>query len=221
MAIFIAEDIRNILNKLDEYVVAEKETGDQAMKDDKDGSPNDDNGSDGNENGDKPIDSMLTDPVEFKTIPPSMNGAVLVKLFDVPEEFQDSFMSGITALKSDDPKLNTSQLKAFAISFNRMLTMGQAGRTKAVGTIRSLGQSAEPINEQEGPPMEVEVLFYNSGHGERLDAIANDPKRRRKVHGSLMMNPSSGAPQLKFTEKGETHPYYADWTKHGWAADLD
>ena len=73
------------------------------------------------------------------------------------------------------------------------------------------------LNEQE-----VDIIKYNSGHGEQLDTIAKDPKRHAKVQMVTMKMSANGKPEIVFTLPGDNEKFTAEWSdKYGWVADFD
>ena len=267
MAQHLAEDIRKIINKLDEYITAigeaeKDEKADEPEQDDKDPDQQD---TDDQE--DQDIDDVLTEPKAFERIVGSINIPGMIKMLDIPPEYQTSFKMGINTMRTDDPHPNHEQALALAVGFNRVLSMDirgdrqlstamntVSGKTmdedadiagilnkagikpkpgtttqqhgedviKAIGALKKDPNAKKELGLNETQGMEVDVITYNSGRGERLEVVAKDPKRSKKVQGSLQMNPSTMAPQLKFVMAGDTHPYYADWhPQHGWVADFD
>lgn len=181
----LSEDIRKILNKLNEYITDISEE----TKDDNSGdkSPRDEP---------ETIDDMLTSPRDDQD--------------EVSEDLSD------TKIKSYMDKDKSGSTKTDSVT--QMKSM--------IDAVKNHGTPQEKkdlgINEYIQGGQAVDVIFYNSGYGEKLDSVAGDPKRKRQVNGVLQMNTSTGAPQLKFNEKGDSTVYYAEWNpKYGWVADLD
>lgn len=264
MTKILSEDIRDILNKLDEYITSVNEEDKKQDDVAGTGSNADD---DKNDDSDETVDTVLTKSADLKKIIGNLNSDTLSSVLDIPRDQVSDFKSALTMLGNDEPHLNSNQAMAIVTGFKNVLTRDYSDRAKLSGMLHATGgvnedadiskvlsnagikpapgktpqqQSDElknsiealrkdpnakeelKLKEAGSSGMDVEVLFYNSGYGEKLDAVANDPKRKRKVTGSLEMNPSTGAPQLKFTEKNDNQIYYAEWNpRYGWVADLD
>jgi hypothetical protein len=68
----------------------------------------------------------------------------------------------------------------------------------------------------------VDVITYNSGHGEQLDIVANDPKRRKTVELVQLRMTPNGRPEIVWRDRNGADKYIADWNdKYGWVADFD
>lgn len=258
MASFLAEDIRNILNKLDEYITNLDEAGD-----DKPGKEKTDNKPSDDVQG-EPVDSTLTKPAGLEKVAGSINVQALVDLLEIPEEEVSHFKAAINALRQEDPKLTTAQAHALAIAFNHIITHWEGGKGKLSGVLRPTGEGVEEdldtnrikgymaqdqakankpgddisqmknmidavknhgtkdekdqlgLNEDQ-----VEIIGYNSGHGENLDMVARDPKRHRKVEMIQLRMGDRGQPELVFKDT-DGDKYTAEWNpKYGWVADFD
>lgn len=254
MANFLAEDIRKILNKLDEYITNLDEAGDD--KPDSEKTSDDLRG--------EPVDATLTKPAGLEKVAGSINVQALVDILEIPEEEVSHFKAAINALRQEDPKLTTAQAHALAIAFNHILTHWEGGKGKLSGMLRPTEEGVEEVldpNRIKGymaqdrsrankPGDEishmkdmidavknhgtrdekdqlglnedqVEIIGYNSGHGENLDVIARDPKRHRKVEMVQLRMGSQGQPELVFKDTDGDN-YTAEWNpKYGWVADFD
>ena len=263
MANFLAEDIRNILNKLDEYIT----NLDEAGKDEVPAAGKIDDAAPAEENPDdqgEPVDSTLTKPAGLEKVAGSINVQALVDLLEIPEDEVVHFKGAISALRHEDPKLTTAQAHAIAIAFNRIITHWAGEKGKLSSVLRPTGEGVEEdldpnrikgymaqdrakankpgdeisqmksmidavknhgtqdekqqlgLNEDQ-----VEIIGYNSGHGENLDAIARDPSRHRKVEMVQLRMGSQGQPELVFKDTDGSN-YVAEWNpKYGWVADFD
>jgi hypothetical protein len=258
MVSFLAEDIRNILNKLDEYITNLDEAGDDKPEAGKteDGKSDDTQG--------EPVDATLTKPAGLEKIAGSINVQALVELLEIPEEEVAHFKAAIDALRQEDPTLTTAQAHALAIAFNHIITHRKDSKGKIFGVLRStekgveedldpnrikgymaqdqakaskpgndISQMKDMINavknhgtrdekDQLGlTEDQVEIIGYNSGHGENLDVVARDPKRHRKVEMIQLRMGAQGQPELVFRDT-DGDKYTAEWnSKYGWVADFD
>jgi len=137
MTRFLAEDMRKILNKLDEYITDLDEAGD-----DKPGTKRtDDIQSDGTQG--EPVDGILTKPAGLEKIVGSINVQALIELLEIPEEEVAHFKAAINSLRQEDPKLTTAQAHALAVAFNHILTHWEGGKGKISGVLRPTGEGVE------------------------------------------------------------------------------
>jgi hypothetical protein len=66
----------------------------------------------------------------------------------------------------------------------------------------------------------IKVITYNSGHGERLDAVSRDQKRHRDAEMLGMQLGTGGQPEMKVRLDNQT--YIANWDpQHGWVVNFD
>jgi hypothetical protein len=260
----LAEDIRSILNKLDEYItsVQEDDRVDTDETLDEQGETSNPKNPKGDDAANEPVDKMLTKPADLEKIVGNINVQSLITMLEIPEDHVANFKSAINALRHDEPRLSQAQAMALAIAFNHMMTLGSTEKTKIATTIRpvtgvienlddnklksyiakdqSSASSPDTISQMKsmidavknhGTPTEkkeiglnensVEIIGYNSGHGEKLDVVAQDPKRRRKVEMIQLRLGDRGQPELVFKDT-DGDKYVADWnTKYGWVADFD
>lgn len=272
----LAEDMRAILDRLDEYLVElgedeknkkenpepEKGAEEPAEKDPSDDKPEDDK----EPSKEKRVGDVLKRPAGLKKLVGSLNVQALVDFLEIPKEYHSTFRSAINVLRSESRVLSSSQSLALAIAFANALEIFQAKlphvtshgsrhmeeeldanklqsylsrdksqpgsgtdgidhMKKVIAAVDKHGTPDEKkelgLDEQAGPQMPVKIIAYNSGYGEKLADVAKDPKRHKEVMGSLSLG-NNGQPILRFTEKGDSQVYVADWNpQYGWVADYD
>lgn len=167
MAVFRAEDIRNILDKLDEYVtsadIADAEVIEAVApavdtdfqparngkiaalaidKDDTDDADDTDDQKDG-----ESIDDVLTKPAGLEKVVGNINPEHMMSLFGIPEDKAMLFRSAVAGLRKDPPKINNDQGMLLATAFDHMLVHGLDKKTDFDNMLR---QARGTIHEEAG-----------------------------------------------------------------------
>ncbi len=206
----LAEDMRSILTRLEEYMIATEEKGD----DNKEAPADDQEDKDGSGG----VDDALTEPAGLEKVVGSLNVPALITLLGIPEDQISNFKGGLNALKQENPNPTRAQAMALAMAFDHVLTGSTEDKNKLSGMIKAMhGDEKEKVTETS----KMNVLVYNSGYGEKLDAVSNDPKRRKEVNVVQMRFGSQGQPELVWADE-HGQKYTADWDqKYGWVADMD
>jgi len=142
----LTEDIRSILNKLDEYITLVQEEdkdkeGDAAAEV---GAGDDEKLATDDAAQDDKVDDMLTQPAGLQKIAGNINVQALVDMLDIPEEHVNAFKSAMATLRHDDPKPNRDQLLAIAIAFDHMLALGSSEKSKVAAAM----QPAKGVREE-------------------------------------------------------------------------
>jgi hypothetical protein len=149
MAIPLSEDIRSILNKLEEYITVVHEEDKEKEGDAAVDSAGDDTETRNSDDSDAPaqddkVDDMLTQPAGLQKVAGNINVQALINMLGMPEENANAFKSAMAVLRHDDPKLNHDQLLAIAVAFDHMLTLGSSEKSK----IASVMQPAKGVSEE-------------------------------------------------------------------------
>lgn len=116
-----SEEIRQIISLLENVTVNEKEKA--KAKDDAD------------------LDSVMLKTAGLEKLVGNINIKALIDLLELPKQYQSAFRTGISALKSDKPKLTTQQAMAIATAFDHMLTRFGKQKTKLAALLKPVSPS--------------------------------------------------------------------------------
>jgi len=127
MAQYMAEDFRNLVNKLEEYMLFAEE-GESV--------PNTSSQS---------VDKLLTAPAGLQKVASNLDVGALIQILTIPGNMRSDFKAAITALESGTPTLTTAQSLALATAFNHLLALNVAGKGQAINDIKTVG--TPPVSE--------------------------------------------------------------------------
>jgi len=195
MAVFRAEDIRSILDRLDEYVTtmsendgdiietAVEEASDDTHALDEDapvaaGSKNDDSEDEKTDDDGESIDDVLTKPAGLEKVVGNLNPEHMMTLFGIPDDKAILFKSGLAGLKKDVPDISNDQAKVLVGAFAHMLNKGYDQRADLENTLR---QAKGSMNEAAGA--------YNPNFTDAVGA----KELGRVMHQAAQMGPNVDA----------------------------
>lgn len=118
---YTAEDFRNLVNTLEEYIQAVGE--DESL-------PSDNS---------QPVNTMLTRPAGLQKVAGSLDVNKLISLLNIPANLQSDFKTAITTLQDDNPQLSPGQSLALATAFDHMLALNLTGKGEAMTDIKTVG----------------------------------------------------------------------------------
>jgi len=140
MAQYTAEDFRNLVNKLDEYMIVVDEADDSVP------------GSDS-----QPIDKLLTKPAGLQKVAGRLDVDRLINLLNIPYNLQNDFKSAISILHDDNPTLNQGQTLALVTAFDHMLAARSNGKEQVLNKIDSVSTAevTEAADDVDAPNTDI------------------------------------------------------------------